>query len=238
MTTIDMKSELTQLMNDASNHETEVRRTHESLWELLARCYKILLVLEADDTQFEALCKFAAKHDTQARKTTARAGLLVRVVFGKQYEQSYACTQTLKVMRARNVSEATFVEWLRQNGGVNKVRRMPLDPTITRKSQPTPADTANKIKERLSKQTAKAKISYDGDLPDVDGLALAVLRKNAHGEIEIVDIVQSDDAMTKVWAAIGIELKYENPEPKTPDDSLPDVIEAAAANAVAAKEAA
>lgn len=240
MTDYVVKTELEKLVAEAGDFQEAVRRTHETLWGLLAGCYNLLMVVENDANQFAVLSKFAKDKGIKTRKTTSKPGLIVRVVFGDDYENLYSCSQTLKVAFAHKVPAEDFEDWLKDNGGIDKARRLSLVPDQVKPHKPaTAAQKAEAAVNAFKSMKAKATFKYDGAFPGDGDLTVAVLRKNAHGGIEIVDFVRQEPSdMDKVWAAIGIELKYEAADDSCETSPVEDSIEAAANDAVSGKEAA
>jgi hypothetical protein len=119
-------------------YDDQIRKHNDSLYSILSDCYSMLCVSRNDSEEEKALStaldqyKKSAKSKTVQKHSTSEH-VLIRFVFDDSCDNSIdsptrhsVSTYAIVLKRAfdNNVSRERFVAWIKEHGGIDKIRRL------------------------------------------------------------------------------------------------------------------
>lgn len=182
------------------------KRSHQTLYEILADCFKFYNKLINDEAEMEKFKKLCEDQKISFNKKKLLNAIMYFIC--DTTDRKHACSLATVVRKGIEAGETpeTLVQWIYDQGGKDKITRSGKKSSKASQSPSNHKDIAvaalNNVTDKISSITADTKL-------DVGQYAIGILRVTEAGTFELVQINQSEDVINTALSAVGKEMSVE-----------------------------
>lgn len=183
-----------------------IAQTNKGLYEILAKVYALYVQAINDGCLDESVTEIKdvlAERGVKTQKNTKSTAVFVRYVFNSDRKRTYTYSKTLEAALKADVVPGEFSEFLTDNKGIEETKKTK---GLSEKQQQKRDDFENAksvIAERLETMKPMHVLELNGasvDLSDDVDYAFVIARKNAAGDLELLQAIPTSTAVMQKTA--------------------------------------